>query len=108
MRLGFHHINKHDFLQAYPKARDKVFTIQNAQSAFRATGIVPYDPKEVLKRFNHSISTPTPPLAEGVPQHLPLHLPRLIEFDSYIRKLLLLKRCLLGVPRVLLVLLNVL
>jgi hypothetical protein len=27
MRLGFYYINKHDFLQAYPKARDKVFTI---------------------------------------------------------------------------------
>jgi hypothetical protein len=25
--LGFHHINKHDFLQAYPIARQSVFSI---------------------------------------------------------------------------------
>jgi hypothetical protein len=65
MRLGFHHIDKHDFLQAYPEARDKVFTIQNIQSGFRATGIVPSDPTEVLKRFNYSVSTPTPPASRG-------------------------------------------
>jgi hypothetical protein len=29
MRLGFHHINKHDFLKAYPEARQQVFTKQN-------------------------------------------------------------------------------
>jgi hypothetical protein len=65
VNLGFHHIDKHDFLQAYPEARDKVFNIQNAQSGFRATGIVPYDPTEVLKRFNYSISTPIPPGSRG-------------------------------------------
>jgi hypothetical protein len=65
MRLGFHYIDKHDFLQAYPKARDKVFTIQNAQSGFRATGIEPYNPEEVLKRFNYSLSTPIPPPSRG-------------------------------------------
>jgi hypothetical protein len=65
MRLGFHHINKHDFLKAYPEARDKVFTIQNTQSGFRATGIVPYNPEEVLKRLNYSISTPTPTSSRG-------------------------------------------
>jgi hypothetical protein len=38
MCLGFHHIDKHDFLKAYPEARDNVFTIQNTQRGFRATG----------------------------------------------------------------------
>jgi hypothetical protein len=111
MRLGFHHIDKHDFLEAYPEARDKVFTIQNTQSGFRAAGIVPYNPEEVLKRFNYSVSTPTPPPpppAGGVPQPLPLHLPRLIQLDSYIRKLLLSRSYFLSGPRVLLFLLNVL
>jgi hypothetical protein len=61
MRLGFYYINKHNFLKAYPEARDKVFTIQNAQSGFRGTRIVPYNPKEVIKQFNYLISTPTPP-----------------------------------------------
>ncbi|CEL00931.1 hypothetical protein ASPCAL00523 [Aspergillus calidoustus] len=65
MRLGFHHIDKHDFLQAYPEARQRVFTKANIQSGFRATGIEPYDPQEVLKRFNYTISTPTPPPSQG-------------------------------------------
>jgi hypothetical protein len=29
MRLGFNYIDKHDFLKAYPTARQKVFSIQN-------------------------------------------------------------------------------
>jgi hypothetical protein len=109
MRLGFHHIDKHVFLKAYPEARDKVFTIQNTQSGFRAAGMVPYNPEEVLKRFNSSISTPySPPLAGGVPQPLPLYLPRLIQFDSYIGKLLLSRSYFLSGHRVLIVLLSVL
>jgi hypothetical protein len=68
-RLGFHHIDKHDFLQAYPTARSEVFSIQNIQSGFRATGIHPYDPDEVLKRFNYSVEAPydeTPPPSRGI------------------------------------------
>jgi hypothetical protein len=64
--LGFHHINKHDFLQAYPTARSKVFSIQNIQSGFRVTGILPFNPKEVLDHFNYSVKASeeatTPPL----------------------------------------------
>jgi hypothetical protein len=65
MRNGFHQINKHNFLEAYPDARKEVFTIENIQSGFHATGIVPYDPREVLKRFNYELSTPTPPPSRG-------------------------------------------
>jgi hypothetical protein len=65
MRLGFHHINKHDFLKAYPEARQRVFTKENIQSGFRATGIEPFNPEEVLKRFNYTITTPSPPPSRG-------------------------------------------
>jgi hypothetical protein len=65
MRLGFHHIDKHDFLKAYPAARQQVFTIQNIQSGFRAAGILPFDPEEVLKELNIQITTPTPPQSRG-------------------------------------------
>jgi hypothetical protein len=65
MRLGFNHINKLDFLKAYPATRKQVFTIQNIQSGFRAAGILPFDPNEVLKELNIQISTLTPPPSCG-------------------------------------------
>jgi hypothetical protein len=65
MRLGYNHIDKLDFLKAYPAARQQVFTIQNIQSGFRAAGILPFDPEEVLKELNIQISTPTPPQSRG-------------------------------------------
>jgi O-methyltransferase involved in polyketide biosynthesis len=34
---------------------------KNVQSAFKATGLVPYDPEQVLSRLNTQIKTPTPP-----------------------------------------------
>jgi hypothetical protein len=65
-RLGFHHIDKHDFLKAYPSARQQVFTIQNIQSGFRAAGAVLFSPQEVLDSFNYSIRAPN---TEGTPPH---------------------------------------
>jgi hypothetical protein len=65
MRLGYNHINKLDFLKAYPAARQQVFTIQNIQSGFQAAGILPFDPEEVLKELNIQITTPTPPPSRG-------------------------------------------
>jgi hypothetical protein len=67
MRLGFNYIDKHDFLKAYPAARQKVFSIQNIQSGFQATGIEPFNPHEVLKELNYSLTTPTPPSSRGGP-----------------------------------------
>ncbi|KAL3465589.1 chaperonin 10-like protein [Aspergillus heterothallicus] len=42
-----------EYMVAYPEARKEVFSIGNIQSGFRATGIEPYDPKEVLTAFNY-------------------------------------------------------
>lgn len=61
MRLGFNHIDKLDFLKAYPTAHQKVFTSQNIQNSFMAAGIKPFDPLQVLEKLNISLSTPSPP-----------------------------------------------
>jgi hypothetical protein len=65
MRNGFYYIDKHDFLEAYPDDRKEVFILENIQSGFRVTRIVPYDPREVLKGFNYKLSTSTPPPSRG-------------------------------------------
>ncbi|KKA22460.1 Transposase [Rasamsonia emersonii CBS 393.64] len=61
MRLGFNHIDKLDFLKAYPIARQEVFKAQNIQNGFAAAGIYPFDPQRVLDKLNIKLSTPTPP-----------------------------------------------
>jgi DDE superfamily endonuclease/Tc5 transposase DNA-binding domain/helix-turn-helix, Psq domain len=61
MRLGINHIDKQDFLTIYPKARTESQSTANIISSFRATGLVPYDPDQVLSRLNISFRTPTPP-----------------------------------------------
>src|ERR1700733_4199260 len=61
MRRGINHIDKQDFLSMYPVARAESQTTNNIFSAFRATGIVPYNPDEVLSRLNISIEPPPPP-----------------------------------------------
>jgi hypothetical protein len=59
-RSGVNHIDKLDFLTAYPHARADAFKINTIQSAFRATGIVPIDAEPVLSKLNIQLRTPTP------------------------------------------------
>jgi hypothetical protein len=40
MRLGFNHIDKFDFLEAYPQARTAIFSSDNIKSGFSATGLI--------------------------------------------------------------------
>jgi hypothetical protein len=65
MRLGFNHIDKLDFLKAYPTARREVFKAQSIKNSFTAAGILPLDPQRVLDKLNISLSTPTPPPSRG-------------------------------------------
>ncbi|CAK43098.1 uncharacterized protein An18g00210 [Aspergillus niger] len=51
IRTGYHHIEKIDFLDMYPKAHAQVFTKANIQSAFRASGLVPLDPSKILENM---------------------------------------------------------
>jgi len=48
MRLGINHIDKLDFLAAYPKARLEAFKSENIKNGFAATGLVPFNPEQVL------------------------------------------------------------
>jgi hypothetical protein len=61
MRLGINHIDKVDFLSAYPQARSEALTASNIQSGFMATGLVPYNPHRVLSTLQVQFKTPTPP-----------------------------------------------
>jgi hypothetical protein len=66
-RLAVHHIDKLDFLKAYPTAHQSVFTHQNIQSGFAAAGLVPFNPTRVLEKLNIRLATPTPPPSCGGP-----------------------------------------
>lgn len=61
MRHGFNHIDKLDFLEAYPDARKRAFTPNTIKNGFRVSGLVPFNPEEVLQRFTIQLKTPTPP-----------------------------------------------
>ena len=59
-RCGINHIDKLDFLAAYPHARTDAFKTNTIQNAFRATGIVPIDTEPVLSKLNVQLRSPTP------------------------------------------------
>jgi hypothetical protein len=65
-RLGYNYIDKFGFLKAYPAAHKEVFTMENIQSGFRATGIVPFNPNAVLDKLNISYQL-QPPLGASIP-----------------------------------------
>jgi hypothetical protein len=47
MRLGFNHIDKHDFLTAFPTARTMAYKAENIRNGFAAAGLVPFNPDRV-------------------------------------------------------------
>jgi hypothetical protein len=61
MRLSFNHIDKLDFLEAYPQAHMVIFSSDNIKSGFSATGLIPLNPDWVLSQLNIQLRTPTPP-----------------------------------------------
>src|SRR5271156_6630226 len=60
-RLGFSHIDKLDFLEAFLKARTEAYKSTSIQNGFAAAGLVPLDPERVLAKLNVQLKTPTPP-----------------------------------------------
>ena len=56
---GVYHVDKIDFLAAYTRIRLKIFTQQNIQAGFRATGLVPPYPDRVLSSLT-VVRTPSP------------------------------------------------
>jgi hypothetical protein len=61
-RLGIDHIDKQEFLRLYQQARPEALYKNNIQSGFRATGINPYDPDQVLTVLHTTLRTPSPQL----------------------------------------------
>lgn len=59
-RQGVFHIDKQDFLQIYLSIRTTVFSEQNIQAGFRATGLVPACQERVLSSLT-VVRTPSPP-----------------------------------------------
>lgn len=62
MQVGYNHIKKPDFLTAYLTAHKESMIIDTIRSGFTATGLVLYDPEQVLSKLNTQLRTPTPPL----------------------------------------------
>ena len=52
MRLGVNHIDKLDFLIAYPNARDSAFQALTINNSFAAADLVPFDLERVLSKLN--------------------------------------------------------
>ncbi|KAJ5256556.1 hypothetical protein N7478_012660 [Penicillium angulare] len=65
MRLGNNHIDKFDFLEAYPSARIFAYKPETIKNSFAAAGLVPYDPNRVFSKLNIPLRTPTPPSSQG-------------------------------------------
>lgn len=61
IRVRINHITKLEFLTAFKEAFKVAFTKQNIQSGIRATGLVPYDPENVLSYLDLKLTTPSPP-----------------------------------------------
>ena len=52
MRLGINHIDKQEFLAAYPTARAKALYVNNIKARFAAIGLVLYDLNRVLSNLH--------------------------------------------------------
>lgn len=58
MRLGINHIDKIEFLIAFKAARLEAMTASNIRSGFTATGLMPYDPEQVLCTISRPLTPP--------------------------------------------------
>ena len=59
-RNGQNHVDVDDFLRIYAAARPEALSNSNIESAFRATGIFPFNPNEVLDRLGAINIPPSP------------------------------------------------
>ena len=61
MRCGINHIDKLDFLEAYPLARIEAFKSETIKNSFRSAGLIPFAPECVISKLDIRLRTPTPP-----------------------------------------------
>ena len=89
-RLGFNHIDKFDFLQAYPEARTGTFKADTIKNSFAAAGLVPLNPERVLEQLNIHLKTPTPPCSRSTNSapKTPYNLKQLDKQASTIKRLI--------------------
>lgn len=60
-RVGINHIDKLDFLAAYPLAHAEAYKPENLRNSFAAAGLVPYNPDRVISKLDIQLKMPTPP-----------------------------------------------
>ena len=65
MRNGINHIDKFDFLEAYPLARMEAFKSETIKNSFRSAGLIPFAPERVILKLDIRLRTPTPPASRG-------------------------------------------
>jgi hypothetical protein len=75
MRLGFNHIDKIDFLTAFPQARTMAYKAQTIQNSFTDSGLVPFNPDRVIQQRNIQLKTPTPLQVDQAIHNHPAHKP---------------------------------
>ncbi|CDM38452.1 Probable transposable element [Penicillium roqueforti FM164] len=61
IRHRINHIDKLDFLEAYPSARIEAFKPETIKNSFSAAGLLPFLPDQVLSKLNICLRTPPPP-----------------------------------------------
>jgi hypothetical protein len=64
-RNGINHIDKFDFLEAYPLARIEAFKSETIKNSFRSAGLIPFAPEIVISKLDIQLRTPTPPSSRG-------------------------------------------
>jgi DDE superfamily endonuclease len=67
---GLTHITKRHFWRLFSVAWQKAFSPSNINSAFKATGLKPWDPQRILAFFQRPVLPPPPPMAPRTPQDL--------------------------------------
>jgi hypothetical protein len=65
MRNGINHIDKLDFLEAYPSARIETFKPDTIKNSFGAAGLIPFCPDQVTLKLDIHLRTPSPPSSRG-------------------------------------------
>lgn len=69
------HIDKSDFLTAFSPAFKTAITAKNAKAGFEGTGLVPFNPQEVISKLDIRLRTPlptpgsSPPWSSHTPQN---------------------------------------
>jgi hypothetical protein len=60
MQLGINHIDKQEFLAAYPGTRAEALNTNNIKAGFTATGLIPFNPSRVLSKLQTGMSASEP------------------------------------------------